>query len=185
MVITLVRHTEVIEEFAQKYNGHIDIPLSKKGIEDAKKLSYKLNKKSFKKVYCSDLLRTKETLKYINIDAEVIYTKELREKSWGKYEGKSFIDIQNDGIKYKNFYQWIEDIGGEDIALFKMRVERYFKDIILKENEQNILVVTHSGVIKTLLGILNNLTLEEAFSINLKYGDFVEIDMDDFPLFLI
>ncbi len=176
MKITLVRHSEVIKEYQGKYNGHIDISLSLKGKEDAKELAKKLQNITFDKIYCSDLLRARETLAAFNYTLEPIYTKELREKSWGRHEGKSFDEIQNEGIKYINFEQWISALDGEDFFIYKQRIQKYFYETIFKEDAQNILVVTHSGVIKTLLSIVKNIPLEEAFAIELPYSSYITLD---------
>ncbi len=176
MKITLVRHAEVAEEYQGRYNGHIDISLSKKGKEDAKGLAKKLKHIAFDKVYCSDLLRAKETLSAFNVDKEIIYTERLREKSWGRHEGKSFHEIVESGIEYKNFEQWINALGGEDIENYTQRLKEYFYETILKQNVENILIVTHSGVIKTLLSIIKNISLEEAFSTELPYSSFITLD---------
>ena len=176
MIITLVRHAQVIQEYQGKYNGHIDIGLSKNGKLQAKELGKKLQNTKFDKVYCSDLLRAKETLKAFNLNIKPIYTKELREKSWGRHEGKSFDEIQNEGIKYENFEQWVNTLDGEDVNEYIQRVREYFYKNIFKNKAKNILVVTHSGVIKTLLGIINGLTLEHSFAIKLDYLSVKKID---------
>ena len=176
MKITLVRHSEVIKEYQGKYNGHIDISLSEKGKSDAKELAKKLQNIWFDKIYCSDLVRARETLTAFNYVCEPIYTKELREKSWGKHEGKSFKEIQAEGIEYINFEQWISALDGEDFSLYKQRVQKYFYETIFKEDAKNILVVTHSGVIKTLLSLVNNISIEEAFVTPLPYSSFITLD---------
>ncbi|SFV74549.1 Alpha-ribazole-5'-phosphate phosphatase [hydrothermal vent metagenome] len=178
MKITLIRHTQVIEKYQNKYNGHIDIPLSKEGILQAKEIAFQLQNEHFDKVYCSDLLRTRQTLEPFQNITDITFTKELREKSWGKHEGKSFEEITQEGIEYHNFLQWINALDGEDIKSFQKRIQNYFFHTIFQQKgKKNILVITHSGVIKTLLGIINNLSLEEAFSLQLDYGGITVIDI--------
>jgi len=80
MKITLVRHGEVEEKYIGCYNGHIDIGLSAKGYEDAKKLNEYFNENDFDAIFCSNLIRTKETLKQFIKSDNVIYTKELHSK---------------------------------------------------------------------------------------------------------
>jgi len=174
--ITLVRHSEVIKEYQGKYNGHIDIALSLKGKKDAKELAQKLQDIEFDRVYCSDLLRARETLDELDIDLEPIYTDRLREKSWGKHEGKSFEEIELDGIKYENFEQWISALDGENMQEYIQRVREYFYETVFKQDTKNILIVTHSGLIKTLLSITKNISLEEAFAINLPYSSYITLD---------
>jgi len=177
MKITLVRHAEVIEEYKGKYNGHIDIALSKNGKKQAKELAKKLQHINFDKIYCSDLLRAKETLEAFNYDQGIIYTDKLREKSWGKHEGKSFDEIQAEGIKYIDFEQWINALDGEDILSYKTKIKEYFYTTIFEQIEcQHILVVAHSGVIKTLISIINNISLEKSFQITLPYASFITFD---------
>lgn len=93
MKITLVRHCEVDEKYLGCYNGHIDISLSDKGYIQAKDLAQKLKDENFDAVYCSDLLRAKESLKYFKNLNNAVYTDQLREKSWGEDEGKTYDQI--------------------------------------------------------------------------------------------
>jgi len=174
--ITLLRHCEVVEEYRGKYNGHIDIALSEKGKKDAQNLAKEFQNQHFDLIYCSDLLRAKETLQALQLQLPTIYTDTLREKSWGRHEGKSFEEINEEGIEYKDFHQWINALDGEDIESYKRRVENYFSQTICKSDAQNILLVTHSGFIKTLLSITKNISLEEAFTIPLSYGSSIVLD---------
>jgi len=177
MSITLVRHAEVAKEYRGKYNGLIDISLSKKGRDDAKELGKTLQKKDFDKVYCSDLKRARETLEACNLNLPTIYSKEICEKSWGIHEGKSFAELEAMGLRYENFEQWVDALGGERYAEYKERIKNYFYNVIDKDDAKNILVVTHAGVIKTLLSIVKGISLEEAFSIELPYASTIEIKL--------
>jgi len=176
MIITLVRHAEVVDEYQGKYNGHIDIALSKNGKLQAKEVAKKLKHIDFDMVYCSDLLRTKQTLDAFETQTQPIFTHKLREKSWGRHEGKSFNEIEAEGLKYENFQQWIEALDGEDINEYIKRVQDYFYTTIFKQNAANILVVTHSGVIKTLLHLTKGISLEEAFSTPIEYSSYITLD---------
>lgn len=176
MRITLVRHAEVQEDYLGKYNGHNNIGLSKRGYEQSLTLAKKYQNTDFDAVYCSDLLRAKETLKAFKLECQPIFTSELREKSWGAHEGKSFEQISAEGIEYKNFDHWIDALDGERVEDFRQRVRNYFFETIFKQKAQNILVVTHSGVIKMLLSLLQNITLEEAFATELPYASCVILD---------
>ena len=178
MKLTLIRHAKVEESYIGKYNGHNDIGLSKEGLLQAKKLAKKVQEKRFDKVYCSDLTRAKETLKAFNLKSETIFTQEIREKSWGVHEGMSFEEIEETGIKYKNFNQWIEALDGERTREYRERIKKYFYEVIAKDEAKNILVVTHAGVIKMLLSIHNKLSLEEAFAIKLDYASFIELELN-------
>ena len=174
MKLTLLRHFEVIEEYQGKYNGHIDIPLSAKGIEEAKKLASTLHNKHFDAIYCSDLQRAKQTLQQLNLNAPTTFTPLLREKSWGKHEGMSFEQIEASGITYTTFEEWIAKLDGESYEAFFKRIT-FFLNQLHNQKDNNILLVTHSGVIKTILAIINNLSLQESFSLPVGYGDLLEV----------
>ncbi len=177
MTLTLVRHAQIAKEYKGKYNGLIDISLSKEGIDDAKKLGKILKKRAFDKVYCSDLKRARETLAAFELKLPTIYSKEICEKSWGIHEGKSFEEIEAMGLRYENFEQWVDALGGERYAEYKERIKNYFYGVIKNDDAENILVITHAGVIKTLLSIVKNISLEEAFSIELPYASTIEIKL--------
>ncbi len=173
MKIYFVRHAEVSKEYIGKYNGHIDIPISKNGKQQAKELGKKLSPIHFDRIYCSDLIRAKQTLDNFGLNQEVIYSKKLREKSWGKHEGMSFEEIEKSGIKYENFKQWISALDGEGIESYTHSLEKYFKEIILQDKSENILIVTHAGVIRTLLSVIQKIPLEESFKTKLSYSSYI------------
>jgi broad specificity phosphatase PhoE len=98
MKLTLIRHAEVEEEYIGYFNGHINIDLSSQGKMEAKNLANTFYHDDFDGVFCSDLKRAKNTLKYFKHAKDAVYSELLREKSLGEHEGKKFEDL---GIKYK------------------------------------------------------------------------------------
>lgn len=175
MKLILVRHSEVIEEYRGKYNGHIDIPLSKKGIVDAKELGKKLQNYNFDAIYCSDLTRAKETLEQFKLSIQPIYTEQLREKSWGKHEGMSFKEIEASGLKYTTFDKWIKQLDGESLEEFNLRIKDFFFNYLQHKQYETLLIVTHSGVIKTLLGLKYQEDLMTSFSHNIPYSSITKV----------
>jgi len=176
--ITLIRHAEVATPFRGKYNGHNDIGLSQKGKEEAKKLAKCFTCKSFDLVYCSDLRRAKETLAPFSQAKDAIFTEKLREKSWGKHEGLSFEEICAQGLKYSDFNQWIETLDGERVGVYTQRVKQFFFEELAEKKADNILVITHAGVIRVLMAIVQNISLEDAFCVALPYTSYTVYDTD-------
>ena len=177
MRVTLVRHGEVDKAYINKYNGHLDIELSKSGYAQAQMLAEHFASSKFDKVFCSDLMRAKETLKAFSQSQDAIYTDKLREKSWGRDEGLSFNEIcEQEGIEYINFMQWIDALDGEEYNSYVNRVREFFLEYLPSLKCENVLVVTHAGVIKTLLSIVKKTTLEDAFSLSLPYGSYTVYD---------
>lgn len=180
MKITLVRHAEVEEDYIGCYNGHNNIGLSDEGHKQAKALSKRLDSSEFDALFCSDLFRAKETAKYLHVK-DIIYTRNLREKSWGKHEGLSFDEIIAQGeIEYKDFLQWINALDGEPYEEYLKRVSVFFLEFLPSLNKENILVVTHAGVIRSFISIVKKITLEDAFSIEVPNSSLIIYDTRNF-----
>jgi alpha-ribazole phosphatase len=176
MTLTLLRHGDVDEKYHGCYNGHNKITLSQQGVAQSKKISFALQHKNFDAIYCSDLPRATQTLQQLNLSQKVVYTKLLREKSWGRHEGMTFDNIiSTEEFKYENFLQWINALDGEEYSFYIRRIELFFLRYLPLLKKKNILIVTHAGVIRVLLSLLNNLTLEEAFSIEIKCATFIDV----------
>ncbi len=208
MIITLVRHGEVDEAYHRCYNGHNDISLSAKGVNEAKKLATVLSHQHFDAIYSSDLRRCQETTKQLlstvipakagihqsqltsNADSlipafagmtamDVVYTEALREKSWGKHEGMTFDAIvQRDKLIYEDFLQWINALDGEPYDTYIDRINTFFTKTLPSTPYNKVLVVTHAGVIRVLMHLLNKISLEEAFSINFPYSAYTTLDTE-------
>lgn len=177
MMVTLVRHAEVDEKYKNCYNGHNDIGLSESGGLQAKELAKELDAMEFDVVFCSDLRRAKETIKHFAHVKNVVYTDKLREKSWGKHEGLSFDEITaQKEIVYIDFLQWINALDGEPYEDYIQRVKLFFLEFLPSLHKERILVVTHAGVIRSLIGVVKSITIEEAFSIDVPNASFMVFD---------
>ncbi|MBW6488335.1 alpha-ribazole phosphatase family protein [Sulfurimonas sp.] len=178
MRVTLLRHGEVDERYKNCYNGHIDIGLSENGSAQAKEVAKKLDAMEFDAVYCSDLRRAKETLQHSLHVENAIFTDKLREKSWGKHEGLGFDEIIAQGeAEYIDFLQWIEALDGEAHKEYVKRVEKFFFEFLPSLKKENILIVTHAGVIHVLLSLINDITLEEAFGIKIENSSITRVEI--------
>ena len=180
MKLTLVRHAEVDEAYHACYNGHNEIGLSKVGETQAKEMCEILDFLKFDTIFCSDTYRAKQSIKHSLHVEGIIYTDKLREKSWGKHEGMKFDDIiaQNE-IKYENFLQWINALDGEDYEEYIERVRVFFLEYLPSLQKQNILVITHAGVIRVFLSIIHKISLEGAFSIKVQHAKPIHYDTRD------
>ncbi len=91
MKLIIVRHGETVENATGICQGQSYGTLSEKGKEQARKVAERLKEHALDVAYVSDLERTKETAKEIlkyHPDIPVIFSKEIRERSWGIFEGK-------------------------------------------------------------------------------------------------
>src|SRR3989339_1397072 len=88
----LVRHGETEWNVQKIIQGHKDIPLNQKGEKQARRLAKKLVKIKFGVVFSSDLLRAKRTAEIVVLEKKIAVktTKTLRERHFGRFEGKSW-----------------------------------------------------------------------------------------------
>jgi len=181
MIITLVRHGEVDTNFLGCYNGHNDIGLSPQGKKEALSLAKQLQQHPFDAVYSSDLRRTRESalpiIKALPETTPHFFTSRLREKSWGRHEGKTFDAITSEeALVYENFLQWIYALDGENYEEYILRIEAFFTQELPLTPYNNVLVITHAGVIRVLIHLLQKISLEAAFSINFPYSASITLD---------
>jgi broad specificity phosphatase PhoE len=88
--IYLIRHGETDWNVKRLVQGHTNNDLNQVGVKQAKDLADKLKNVNFTAVFSSDLLRAKRTAKIVAEEKKLAVqtTKLLRERSFGKFEGK-------------------------------------------------------------------------------------------------
>lgn len=158
----LVRHGESEWNKLKKIQGQIDIPLTEKGIEQAKLIGKRLINEGIEKIYTSDLKRAYDTAsiigKMLNID--VIPLKELREINFGIWEGLTTDIIKSKFSKERELWlknpEMLKVEGAESILDLQLRAMNEINKIISNNNIDNVLIVSHSATLKTIiLGLLN------------------------------
>lgn len=160
MKIYLVRHAETDANRNGIMQGQSEnLQINDKGIIDARIIKMQLSKINFKKCYTSPLIRCWSTAMIVAGDrTEIIEDKNLIERYLGNYEGKhkDTYDIN----KYWDYNLNSDDGGVEPIQDIFDRCNNFLESIKDKYNdEDNILIVSHSGVIRTLYHIINKTDL--------------------------
>lgn len=161
--IYLIRHGESQWNTIKKIQGQKDIPLTKKGLNQAHLIGNRLISENIDKIYSSDLKRAYITAKIIGnkIGLEATAMKEFREMNFGVWEGMTNKEILEKS--YNEMEIWRknpEKLNLEKAESLEMVQERAMNGInkIINENKEknNILVVSHGATIKTIiLGLLN------------------------------
>jgi len=153
MRITTIRHGETDWNRERKPQGSKDIELNATGIMQAEKLAIRLANEPCDIIFTSDLRRAKKTAEIINTrhGVEIISSAQLRETSFGEFEGKSF----NDPETLASFRTFID---GRAPAYFA-QVQGYLKEI-LACGKENIFIVAHFGTIRAIICGLLTLPIE-------------------------
>jgi len=154
MKITTIRHGETDWNVAKRLQGSVDIELNQVGLDQAHKLAKRLSGEPCDIIYSSDLLRAKKTAEIINTchNVPLITSQSLRESGFGEFEGQSIADPK----VYAAFGKFME----EHVHVLFNRVHEYI-DEILKNDHENIFIVSHYGAIVAILCRLMNVPPEE------------------------
>lgn len=153
----MVRHGETELNSSIRYWGHSDVKLSALGFQQAEHLRERLAMERIDAVYSSNLIRASTTADIIASvhGRPVVICPELSEINFGKLEGLTFEEIRR---LYPDVAKlWVERDpkleypDGESRAQFSRRVGSYLDRLQVHSDEENILVVAHSGVLRTLI----------------------------------
>ncbi|MBI5187716.1 MAG: histidine phosphatase family protein [Nitrospirae bacterium] len=172
--IFLIRHGEVANAVERCYNGHNDVDLSPEGLRQMEMVADRLKGEPIKAVYSSDLLRTVKGARLIAERHSLlpVSLKELRELSYGIWDGKKVDDIRR--LYPEDFKARYDDIlnykirDGETLLEMRDRVLPVLKEIIDKHRGECAAIVAHAGVNKILL----------LWSLNMDLKDFYRIQQD-------
>jgi len=164
--LILIRHTTPDIDKGICY-GQSDLDLASSFESELTRILKELGTQS--KVYSSPLKRCR--LLADRIGTEVRLDDRLMEMDFGDWELKPWNDIPTDEIQ-----PWYDDYvntrtnNGESLQLLNARVRSFFDE--LKALDDDIVVcVTHAGVIRVMNGIINELRLDQIFSLKVKYGE--------------
>jgi broad specificity phosphatase PhoE len=168
--IFLVRHAKPELPYSGRlYYGHTDYPLSKEGIERAKILSKDLDGITFDHIFSSNLLRARHTAELImpGRASDIKLINAFCEINLGDWEGKTFDEVRetwNELYEARgNSFESVAPPNGESFKDLQKRTVTAFEDILCKYTSGNILIVSHGGVMWTLICHYFSLDLNDIF----------------------
>jgi len=155
-ILYIVRHGETEWNRISRYQGHLDSPLTKAGIQQAHFLADGLALKAIDVLYSSDLGRAMQTAGIISerLGLPVNAEEHLRERHLGIIEGLSRQEFQD---KYPKEWESVNSRdpdyilpGGESAKQFYNRCVNRCIELAEYHAGQRILIVTHGGVLTNL-----------------------------------
>lgn len=156
MILYMIRHGQSTANPELRHAGWAPVPLTEKGIQDARMAASLLEGIHFDRVYSSDLLRSTQTQQIALPNATSIETPLLREINSGCLLGKTreecaslYGEVYYSHLSLQNFSSY----GGED---YPMQLERIRQFIVqLEENPgEHIAAFTHEGSIRCMLDLV-------------------------------
>ena len=188
--LVLLRHGESQWNLENRFTGWVDVPLSEKGVEEAKQAGEKLRGFAFDRAFSSVLTRANETLRIVletlgqtNIPIEK--DKALNERMYGDLQGlnktetaKQYGDAQ---VKIWRRSYDVKPPGGESLKDTAERALPYYekkiKPYLLKG--ETIIIAAHGNSLRALVMELDRLSKEEVLELNIPTGVPLLYELDD------
>ena len=181
--LVLVRHGESQWNLENRFTGWVDVPLSPKGIEEAKRAGERIKKEGihFDKAYTSVLQRAQVTLSLIlevlgQTSLTVIKDQALNERHYGDLQGLNKAETEKKfGETQVKIWRRSYDVAppnGESLKDTAARTLPYFESKILSDLKQgkNVIVSAHGNSLRSIVMVLDKLSKEQVLELNLATG---------------
>lgn len=183
--IYLVRHGQVEGYEEKRYNGQVNVPLTRLGEEQSARVRDFLTDIPLAAVYSSDLDRSYYCAELI-AETHGLTSRSLpslRELNIGDWEGRTWAELQE---AYPDDWQArLQDLvnfqvpGGESLQDAADRIRPTMKKILTDHSGGDVAVIAHGGVNRIVLLDAMDAPMEQAFSIEQDYGCLNIIDYFD------
>ncbi len=182
--IFLLRHGALAADARERFVGQTDLSLSPEGVRQAEALGQILRTVGIDSIYCSDLLRARQTAEIVvgETGVPVVARRDLREIALGEWEGLSRREVaERFPEQYGARGSDIEGYripGGESFADCQSRVLAAWRDIV-KLGLRRVVIVGHAGANRVLLCHLLCMPVASLFSLGQDYGCVNLIDYEE------
>ena len=153
----LIRHVQTVWNQKKKIQGHSDSPLTAEGQRQAAGWGQGLKRFSWSRILTSDTGRALATAERINAFLNVPLTTDarLREQDWGQWEGKTIRQLkaeQPQVLRVQENAGWnFCPPAGEPRHSVLKRSRQALQAAAVRYPGDLVLVVTHEGVVKSLI----------------------------------
>ncbi|MCO6498893.1 MAG: alpha-ribazole phosphatase [Vicingus serpentipes] len=176
MEIYLIRHTTPQIEKGICY-GQTDILVSNSFKEECQIIGLKLREiLNDTPIYCSPLSRCYGLAKELS-NIQPIIDDRLMEMNFGDWELKPWHKIEK-----KSLNKWMKDFinvpcpNGESYQTLHCRVSEFIKE--LKQTKlEKVIIITHGGVIRSILSYIQQSPLEESFETEVNYSSIFKLKL--------
>ncbi|MEA2116826.1 MAG: histidine phosphatase family protein [Thermodesulfobacteriota bacterium] len=153
----LIRHSLTLWNEEKRIQGRMNSPLSETGCRMAAAWGPELRGLHWDRILASDLGRVQETVTLVNQELHLPLHIDplLQEQDWGEWSGLSFPELFSrfgPEVRQQEAAGWaFRPPGGESRNEVLARGQQALRDAADKWPGQDILIVCHEGIIKTLL----------------------------------
>jgi 2,3-bisphosphoglycerate-dependent phosphoglycerate mutase len=179
--LILLRHGESQWNLENRFTGWVDVPLSPRGIQEAKDAGEKLRSFKFDRAFTSVLTRAIETLRLVleaigQTGIPIEKDKALNERMYGELQGLNKDETAKKyGEQQVKIWRRSYDVrppGGESLKDTAERVLPYYEQTIkpyLLKGEA-VLVAAHGNSLRALIMELEQLSREQVLELNVPTG---------------
>ncbi|KAG6786254.1 hypothetical protein POTOM_007851 [Populus tomentosa] len=169
--LILVRHGESLWNEKNLFTGCVDVPLTKKGVEEAIEAGKRISNIPVDMIYTSALIRAQMT-------AMLAMTQHRRKKvdRYGELQGLNKQETA-DRFGKEKVHEWrrsydIPPPDGESLEMCAERAVAYFKDHIEPQllSGKNVMIAAHGNSLRSIIMYLDKLTSQEVINLELSTG---------------
>ncbi len=188
--LVLLRHGESQWNLENRFTGWVDVPLSPRGVEEAKNAGDKLKGFTFDRAFTSVLSRANETLRFVleaigQTAIPIEKDKALNERMYGELQGLNKAETATKyGDAQVKIWRRSYDVrppGGESLKDTAERVLPYYetriKPCVLKG--ETILIAAHGNSLRALVMQLEQLSKEQVLELNIPTGAPLLYELDN------
>ena len=171
MEVCLIRHTTPIFEPGLIY-GRKELVLHPDFAAELEAVRLQLEV-DFDIIYSSPALRCVELARALS--PAFVTDSRLQELDFGEWEGKTWDTVDQQALQ-----AWMDDYvhactpGGESMMQMYVRVKEFWTELG-HSGYRKAAVVTHAGVIRLVLSIVNQIALTGIFDIKVAYGEVIRV----------
>lgn len=164
MKLCLVRHGQTIGNRDRIVQGWLPGVLTEEGKHQARQTAEQLSNLQFDRIYTSDLARAYDTARIIADyhNQEVIAEQRLREYNFGIRQGQSVSSWYDPASVKDRLHGKVE--GGESAVDVSRRVAHFLNELIQSGGHNNVLAVTHGGIIRIAISLIEDRPLGEVYA---------------------
>jgi 2,3-bisphosphoglycerate-dependent phosphoglycerate mutase len=178
--LVLLRHGQSLWNLENRFTGWVDVPLTDRGRDEARRAAALLRDLRFDVAYTSVLSRAQETLDIVLAELAqrppVIRDQALNERHYGDLQGLDKRDTArrygDDQVKLWRRSYDIAPPGGESLAMTAKRTLPFYERAIAGDLRQGkcVLVVAHGNSNRSIVMQLDRLSPEQVLELNLETG---------------
>lgn len=179
MKLYVVRHGETIENSNNCLVGRINSPLTEKGVEQAEQVKDYFNNKNIDLIISSPLDRCKITSEIISHNnIPIIYDDRLLGRDHGEFTGVSKDLVPFD--EYWNIKKNLQYQTAESVKSLYDRVAILIENIKKEYQNKNVMIVTHSGILRVIYYYFNGIPDDGVLSaIEIKNCQIFEYEVEN------